>query len=151
MICVKSNALQYDKQAVCHIGMKQASCLFHFFIIIKINSFLACIHSFTRSWTSFNILGKPLLYLTGSFGHPAGYFFILSRPLYSQLGHFYLQSGPPYSQSGPPFCTVWTSFFTVWTSLFTVQTLFSNVHCHIPAYKIDLRRIKAFAIQKSNW
>ena len=56
------------------------------------------------------------------------HFFVLSRPLYSQLQHFYVQSGPPYSQSGPPYSTVWISLFTVWTSLFTVQTLFCNVY-----------------------
>ena len=31
MICVNSNAHQCDKCIVCHTGVKQASCLFHFF------------------------------------------------------------------------------------------------------------------------
>ena len=81
---------------------------------------------------SFNILGKPSLYLTRSFIHQAGYrfWFCLDLFIHSQnvfmysLDHLIHSLDLLFLQSGPPFSTVWTS-------LFTVQTLFSNVHTFI--------------------
>jgi len=74
---------------------------------------------------SFNILGKPSLYLTRSFVHPAGYIFwfcpdlfihswnvFMYSPdhlihsldlLFYSLDLLFLQSGPPYLQSRPSF------------------------------------------------
>jgi len=81
---------------------------------------------------SFNILGKPLLYLTRSFIHTAGYifWFCLNLFIHSQNVFMYspdhLIQSPDllFLQSRPPFSTVQTSLFTVWT-------LFSNVHTFI--------------------
>jgi len=95
---------------------------------------------------SFNILGKPSLYLATSFVHPAGYifFFCLDLVIHSpnillySLDHLihnpdllirspdlvYSQSGPPYSQSGPLLSTVWTLFSNVGTVICKVSTTF---------------------------
>ena len=104
MICVNSNAHQCDKCVVHHTGMKQASCLFHFYLFIKIKTFLACIQLFLQKQV-------PLIF-------QVNLCYIQPHHLYIQLDTFFGIVRTSLFTVQMFFCTVWTTLFTVWTSFF---------------------------------